>query len=139
MKFADRRHPWRVASRLWPLKANDEIITIVDLGSHKIACAIISITPSRFSGEREVKVLGSAIVRSSGLSGGRIANLMAVETSLRRAVAQAEAQAAVTAEDVAVTGQFPGLVGEIFEATLGTEQSFYRKEDVDAVTAAVED
>jgi cell division protein FtsA len=139
MIFADRRQPWRVASRLWPLKTHDEIITIVDLGAHKIACAIISLSPGRYSGDRDIKILGSAIVRSSGLSGGRIANLVAVETSLRRAVAQAEAQASVTAEEVAVTGQFPGLIAEIFDAKLGAGQNFYPREDIDAVTSAVEE
>jgi cell division protein FtsA len=137
MIFPGGRQAW--SSRLWPFKAQDDVITIVDLGAHKIACAITCVTATRFTGERDIKVLGSAVVRSAGLTGGRIANLTAVETSLRRAVAQAEAQAGITAEDVVVTGQFAGLGAEIFDARLGAGQGFFLKEDIEAITAAAED
>ena len=117
--MAARRHASRGPSRLWPFKARDDIVTIADLGAQKIACAIVSLTAPRFgldTGARNVRVLGSAIVRSSGFSGGRIVNIAAAETSVRRAVAQAEAEAGITAGDVVVTGQFDGLPAQVFEA-----------------------
>ena len=95
-----RRHASRGPSRLWPFKARDDTLTIVDLGAQKVACAIAALTAPRFgldTGPRNVKVLGSAVVRSSGFQDGRIVNIAAAETAIRRAVAQAEAEARITA------------------------------------------
>ncbi|MBI4724869.1 MAG: hypothetical protein HY765_07795 [Rhodomicrobium sp.] len=58
---------------------------------------------------------------------------------MRRAVAQAEAQAGTTVEEVIVTGQFQGLAAQIFEARLGTGQSAPTKEDAHAISAAAEE
>ena len=69
----------RAPSRLWPFKVRDDIVTVVDLGAQKIACAIVSLAAPRFgidTGARSIRVLGSSVVRSSGFSGGRIANLI---------------------------------------------------------------
>lgn len=135
------RQPQRGPSRLWPFKARDDVVTIVDLGAQKVASAIVCLSAPRFGldvGSRNIRVLGSAVVRSSGIAGGRIVNLAAIETSIRRAVAQAEAQAGLTVEDVIVTGQFSGLLAEMFEARLGTGQTILLKEDVDAISAAAE-
>ena len=138
---AERRQPLRGSSRLWPFKARDDIVTIVDLGAQKVACAIACLSAPRFGldvGGRNIRVLGSSVVRSSGIAEGRIVNLAATETSVRRAVAQAEAQAGLTVEDVVVTGQFQGLIAEMFEATLGTGQTILIKEDIDAISVAAE-
>jgi cell division protein FtsA len=137
----ERRQTSRGPSRLWPFRTRDEIITIVDMGTQKLACAIVSLSSPRFgfdAGAKNIRVLGSATVRSSGFSGGRIANLAATETSIRRAVAQAEAEAGMTVEDVLVTGQFPGLSAETFAARLGAEGTL-SKEDVDAISMAAGD
>ena len=137
-----RRHALRSPSRLWPFKAQDDIVTIVDLGAQKLACAIVSLTTPRFgfdTGARNIKVLGSAAVRSSGFSAGRIVNMVAAETSIRRAVAQAEAQAGVTAGEVVVTGQFEGLSTQIFEAKSGSGQAVNLKDDIAAISAAAEE
>ncbi|HXW23097.1 MAG TPA: cell division FtsA domain-containing protein [Rhodomicrobium sp.] len=137
----ERRQTSRGPSRLWPFRTRDEIITIVDMGTQKIACAIVSLSTPRFGfdvGAKSIRVLGSAAVRSSGFSGGRIANLAATETSIRRAVAQAEAEAGMTVEDVLVTGQFPGLATETFAARLG-ERSTLLKDDIDAISMAAGD
>jgi len=134
------RQASRGPSRLWPFKGRDDIITVVDLGAQKVACAVVQLTSPRFGfdvGARNIRVIGSAIVRSSGISGGRIANLAAVETSIRRAVGQAETQAGVTVEDVLVTGQFQGLIAEVFEAKLG--HAGLLREDVEAISAAAEE
>jgi cell division protein FtsA len=138
--MAERRQPMRVPS-LWPFKARDDIVTVVDLGAQKVACAIACLSAPRFGldvGARNIRVLGSAVVRSAGFSGGRIINLAATETSIRRAVAYAEAQAGITVEDVIVTGQFQGLASEIFEAKLGSDRTALLKEDIDAISAAAE-
>ncbi|MGO9984125.1 MAG: cell division FtsA domain-containing protein [Rhodomicrobium sp.] len=139
---AARRQALRSPSRLWPFKSRDDIVTIVDLGAQKVACAIASLTAPRFGldvGARNVRVLGSATVRSSGFSGGRIVNIAAAETSVRRAVAQAESQSGVTAGDVIVTGQFEGLATQIFEAKPGSGQTAILKEDAAAISAAAEE
>jgi len=136
-----RRHALRGPSRLWPFKARDDIITIIDLGAQKVACAVACLITPRFgldTGARNIRVLGSATVRSSGFAGGRIVNIAAAETSVRRAVAQAESQAGVTAGDVIVTGQFEGLSAQVFEATPGAGESAVSKEDVAVISAAVE-
>ncbi len=137
----EQRQTSRGPSRLWPFRTRDEIITIVDLGTQKLACAIVSLSSPRFgfdAGAKNIRVLGSGVVRSSGFSGGRIANLAATETSIRRAVAQAEAGAGITVEEVLVTGQFPGLSAESFSARLGAEGTLL-KEDIDAISAAAGD
>jgi cell division protein FtsA len=137
----ERRQASRGPSRLWPFRARDDIIAVVDMGAQKVACAIAALSAPRFSldtGARNIRVLGSAVVRSSGFAGGRIVNLSATETSIRRAVAQAEAEAGITVEDVLVTGQFSGLAAEIFEAKLGA-QTALSKEDIDAISAAAEE
>jgi cell division protein FtsA len=111
------------------------------MGAQKIACAIVCLSSPRFGfdvGARNIRVLGSAVVRSSGFSSGRIVNLAATETSIRRAVAQAEAQAGITVEDVLVTGQFYGLTADIFEAKLGAQTTLL-KEDIDAISLAAEE
>ena len=136
-----RRQASRGPSRLWPFKSRDDIVTIVDLGAQKVACAIACLNAPRFGldvGPRDIAVLGSATVRSSGFSRGRIVNLAAAETSVRRAVAQAEAQARITAGEVVVTGQFEGLTTQIFEAKPGARPAIL-KEDAFAISAAVEE
>ncbi len=133
----ERRQASRGQSRLWPFRARDEIITIIDMGSQKLACAIVSLSSPRFgfdAGARSVRVLGSGAVRSSGLSGGRIVNLAAAETSIRRAVAQAEAEAGLTVEDVLVTGQFHGLAADL--RCEARPQGSLLKEDIDAISIA---
>ncbi len=134
----ERRQTSRGPSRLWPFRTRDEIITIVDMGSQKLACAIVSLSAPRFgfdTGARNVRVLGSGVVRSSGFSDGRIVNVTATETSIRRAVAQAEAEAGMTVEDALVTGQFHGLGADTFAANLGAHGTLL-KEDIDAISIA---
>ena len=137
----ERRQTSGGPSRLWPFRTRDEIITIVDMGTQKLACAIVSLSTPRFGfdvGAKSIRVLGSGVVRSSGFSGGCISNLTATETSIRRAVAQAEAEAGMTVEDVIVTGQFQGLAAETFGASL-SEQGTLLKEDIDAISIAAGD
>jgi cell division protein FtsA len=137
-----RRQPSRGPSRLWPFKARDDIVTVVDLGSQKIACAIVCFAAPRFgldAGARNVQVLGSACARSSGFSGGQIVNMIAAETSIRRAVAQAEAQAGITAGQAVVTAQFEGLATQVFEARPGSGQALTLREDAAVISAAVEE
>jgi len=136
------RQPSRASSRLWPFKQRDDIVTLVDLGAQKIACAIACLSAPRFgldAGARNIKILGSACVRSSGFSAGRIVNIFAAETAIRRAVGQAEAQAGLTVDDVIVTGQFAGLYTQIFEAKPASGQPFHLSEDFSAISAAVEE
>ena len=84
-------------------------------------------------------MLGSACVRSSGFSAGQIVNMIAAETSIRRAVAQAESQAGITAGPVVVTAQFEGLATQTFEARPGPGQALILKEDAADISAAVEE
>jgi cell division protein FtsA len=137
-----RRHPLRGPSRLWPFRARDDILTIVDLGAQKIGCAIVCLAAPRFgidAGARNIRVLGSAAVRSSGFAEGRIVNIAAAETSIRRAVAQAEGQAGLTVEQVLVTGQFAGLETQIFEAKPANGQGALLGEDIGAISKAAEE
>ncbi len=134
----ERRQTSRGPSRLWPFQARDEIVTIVDMGAQKMACAIVALSSPRFgfdAGARNIRVLGSSAVRSSGLSGGRIVNLNATEASIRRAVGLAEQQAGLNVEDVLVTGQFHGLAADVFEAKLGAD-AILTREDIEAISVA---
>jgi cell division protein FtsA len=90
-------------------------------------------------GPRNIRVLACATVRSSGFAGGRIVNIAAAESSVRRAVGQAEAQAGVTAGEVIVTGQFEGLATQIFAAKTGPGEATLMKEDAAAISAALEE
>ena len=130
-----RSQPWRFGGR-------DEIVTLLDLGAEKVGCAIACLSRPRFApdaGARSIKVLGNALVRSSGFTAGRISNLSAMESCIRRAVAQAEAQAEITVEGAMVTGQFHSLSAQAFEAKLGGGQTGNLKEDAGAIGAAIED
>ncbi len=136
------RQSSRGPSRLWPFKTRDDIVTVVDLGAQKVACAIACLAAPRFGldvGARNIRVLGSACVRSSGFSGGQIVNMAAVETSIRRAVGQAEAQAGLTAGEVVVTAQFSGLATQSFQARPGSGQSLLLREDTAVISTAVEE
>jgi cell division protein FtsA len=137
-----RRHSLRGPSRLWPFRTRDDIVTVVDLGSQKIACAIACLAAPRFGfdvGARNIHVLGSASVRSSGFSSGRIVNITAVESSIRRAVALAEAQAGISASDAVVTAQFDGLSTQIFTARPQSGQALFPKEDAAVLSNAAEE
>jgi cell division protein FtsA len=137
-----RRDPLRGPSRSWPFKARDDIVTIVDLGGQKIACAIVCLAAPRFgidAGARNIRVLGSTAIRSSGFAEGRIVNIAAAETSIRRAVAQAEGQAGLTVEYVLVTSQFAGLDTQIFEAKPASGQGVLLREDIGAISKAAEE
>jgi cell division protein FtsA len=137
-----RRHASRGPSRLWPFKTRDDILTVADLGAQKIACAIVSLKTPRFgldTGSRNVRVLASAVVRSSGFVEGRLVNIAAAETSIRRAVAQAEAEAGVTAGETIVTAQFDGLGAQVFEAKPGEGDGAISSEDAGIIWAAAED
>ena len=128
----------RISSKLWPFGIREEIVTILDIGAHKIACAILIMnvknTHASYGGAQP-KIVGSAIVRASGIANGKISNLVAAETCIRRAVAKAESEAGVTAEDVVVTGSFAGLSAEIFEARIDSNRAISGR-DFDIVASA---
>lgn len=83
------------------------ILTALDIGSTKVACAIAKLRPAAHTSgplrrTHKIEVLGIAAKASQGVQGGRIVDLDAAESVIREVVDQAEREAGVTAANVIV-------------------------------------
>ena len=75
-----------------PKADKGEVIGLLDIGSSKIACAIVS-TERRAGGRGMKRVEGIGYQRSRGIKAGVIVNLDEAEAAVRSAVSQAERMA----------------------------------------------
>ena len=81
-----------------------EIVGLLDIGSEKVACAIIERSfPAGFNAPPAFNVLGVGHQCSQGVKAGMVVNLDHAESAVRAAVGQAERTANVTLEDVIAT------------------------------------
>jgi cell division protein FtsA len=128
MTAAERkRGRWRVSGRLGVFSGRERVFTVIDVGSHKIACAIISLN-GKARAKRETRprahVLSTSIVSSAGIMAARVVDAGAAEAAIRRAVARAEAQARIIADDIMLAAPFPGLAAQIFETAAPETEEF---------------
>ncbi len=99
------------------LSRRSAIVSVLDVGSSKIACLVGRLTPAA-PGEalrgrtHSIRVIGFGHQRSRGVKGGVIANLDAAEEAIRIAVDTAERQAGVTVGSVIVNVSSGRLASE---------------------------
>lgn len=85
----------------------DRILTVLDVGSGKIACFIAQIIAKNNSDallvrDSEVKILGYGVCRSTGIKSGLISNMLEAETAIKFAVSEAEKAADIEVKSVLV-------------------------------------
>ena len=78
------------------------IVAALDVGSTKVACLVVKITPGRDGAEPQLKVLGIGHHASRGVRGATVVDINAAEDSIRAAVEQAERMAGITLKDAVV-------------------------------------
>jgi cell division protein FtsA len=126
----------------WTLGRSERICAVIDLGSHKINCAVISYVPGGggpFRDNPQIEVHGFAAGPSSGWAAGQVRSLGAVVKSLRRTLSRAEAAAGVEIERAFLVSSFDTLVGEGFRAGLPLAGETASQSDLEAVFAAASD
>lgn len=123
----------------WTLGRSERVCAVIELGSHKVSCALLSYLPQAddLGGETPfIEVHGFAAGPSAGWSGGRVANMAAAEKCIRRVVARAEEMAGVEVRDVFVVASFASLVSEGFRAGLPLKGETMSRSDIATVVSA---
>jgi len=111
---------WDHRSRLI---TKEQTVAVLDLGARKVSCMIaLLLPPPKWLAPKlehaRVNILGFGEVPSKGIEGGNIRDLEAAEEAVRNAVARAEHNAGVTADDIYVTFGGAGLSSECFTASV---------------------
>ena len=101
---------------------NDNLITVLDIGSSKI-CAMIVRNPEG----SDLQVLGTGQRESKGIRRGYIADMEQTETAIRAAVEQAERIAGINIDSAWVGFSAGGLVSKV--TTIEADLGGYRIED----------
>ncbi len=116
--------PSSLLPRLKPLSAKrSSIFTVLDIGSSKVVCMIGRLTPVEaaevLSGRtHSIEILGIGHQKSRGLKAGVIADIEAVESSVRLAVDAAERMAGLTVESLIVNVTAGRLISETHSAAV---------------------
>ena len=87
-------------------------IALVDLGTSKVACAIVEADPRKANDPEplaRIRLMGAGLVRSRGVDLGAVNDLAAAEKAIRAAVSQAEREAGarVFHSVAALSGAYP--------------------------------
>lgn len=85
----------------------ERILTVLDIGSSKVACFIARIKPKDSSRQllgrvSDIEILGYGVCRSMGIKGGIISNMAEAETSIKFAVSEAEKAANIAVKSILV-------------------------------------
>jgi len=85
----------------------ERILTVLDIGSSKVACFIARIKPKDASKQllgrsSDIEILGYGVCRSIGIKGGIISNMAEAETSIKFAVSEAEKAANIEVKSILV-------------------------------------
>jgi cell division protein FtsA len=122
------------------LSRRSAIVSVLDIGSSKIACLVGRLTPAA-PGEalrgrtHSIRVAGFGHQRSRGVKAGVIANLDAAEQAIRIAVDTAERQAGVTVESLIVNVSAGRLASERTTAFMALAGNPIGEADIGAVLA----
>ena len=115
------------APRLRPLSPRKAaLISVVDLGTAKVACLIASLQPLPAAAAspgrtHRARVLGVGHHRSRGLKGGQIVDLELAEQSIRHAVDAAERMAGVQVESLIVSLSGARVGSQLFTARVAVD------------------
>jgi cell division protein FtsA len=117
------------------------VVTVLDIGSTKVVCLIGRLAPreeSRLLPGRthDVEVIGVGHHKSRGIKAGVIADLDAVESSVRMAVHTAEKRAGVTVESLIVNVSAGRLKSEMYSAAIDLGGHEVERSDLKKVLAS---
>ena len=127
--------------RLRGLPANrSSVVTVLDIGSTKVVCLIGRLAPreeSRLLPGRthDVEIIGVGHHKSRGIKAGVIADLDAVESSVRMAVHTAEKNAGVTVESLIVNVSAGRLKSDVYSASIDLGGHEVERSDLKKVLA----
>ncbi|PWV99241.1 cell division protein FtsA [Hoeflea marina] len=128
--------------RLKPLSSKrPSIVTVLDIGSSKVVCMIGRLTPVEavelLAGRtHKIEILGIGHQKSRGLKAGVIADMDAVESSVRLAVDAAERMAGVTVESLIVNVTAGRLNSETHAASVNLGGHEVAQADLNKVVSA---
>lgn len=128
--------------RLKPLSSKrPSIVTVLDIGSSKVVCMIGRLTPvdavELLAGRtHKIEILGIGHQKSRGLKAGVIADMDAVESSVRLAVDAAERMAGVTVESLIVNVTAGRLNSETHAASVNLGGHEVAQADLNKVVSA---
>jgi cell division protein FtsA len=117
-------HQFHKHSRLKPLSPKrSTTVTVLDIGSSKIACAIAKLRPVDASGHmlartHSVDLIGFGHQRARGIKSGVIVDMDAAEQSIRLAVDAAERMSGLTIESLIVNISSGHLSSEAYAASV---------------------
>ncbi len=110
--------------RMRPLSARKSaILSVLDVGTSKIACLIARLAPAESSGTlrgrtHHCRILGIGHQRSRGIKGGAVVDLEEAENAIRLAVDSAERMAKVQVESVIVNVSGGRLGSHLYSASV---------------------
>lgn len=105
------------------------IFGILDIGTSKIAAAVVVADPSR-ANALGVEVLGLGLQRSKGVKAGVLTDLDEAETAVRAAISQAERAAGVTLDSVSVSVSCGRLKSTHFAANASIDSGVVTDDDM---------
>ncbi len=128
--------------RMRPLSTRKPtIVSVLDVGSSKVACIIARLTPR--SGDmslpgrtHDLQLLGYGMQRARGMKSGVVVDLEQAEQSIRLAVDAAERMADLTIESLIVNLTAGRLRSEIFRASVDVAGLEVDEADIQRVLAA---
>ena len=115
-----------------PPPSQPPVLGLLDIGTSKIACLMVSRIPDALSGRDNTTVIGFGHQKSRGLKAGVIVDAEAVEDAVRATVAQAEHMAGVTLEDVILSAACGRLHSTHIAGNLQLDAETGRGRSVDA-------
>lgn len=126
--------------RALPAKRSS-VVTVLDIGSTKVVCLIGRLEPReemRFLPGRthDIEIIGVGHHKSRGIKAGVIADLDAVESSVRMAVHTAEKRAGLTIESLIVNVSAGRLKSDIYSAEIDLGGHEVERSDLKKVLAA---
>jgi cell division protein FtsA len=122
------------------LSRRSTVVSVLDVGSSKVACLIARLTPC-VPGEalrgrtHAIEVLGIGHQRSRGIKSGVVTNLEAAEQAIRCAVDVAERMAGVTVESLVVSVTCGRLASESYAASVSLPGLEVTENDIRSVLA----
>src|SRR5690606_1651388 len=122
----------------WSLGRYERVCAVIDLGSHRTSCALMSYSPSlnAVAQPQAVTVHGFAAGPSVGWQAGMLVDVGAAGRAIRRVLGRAERAAGVEAESVFVVSSFQSMRGEAFRAGLTLRGEAPSRHDFATVIAA---
>ncbi len=128
--------------RMRPLSTRKPtIVSVLDVGSSKVACIIARLTPRPASAclpgrTHDLQVLGYGMQRARGMKSGVVIDLDQAEQSIRLAVDAAERMADLTIESLIVSLSAGRLRSEVFRASVDVAGLEVDEADIQRVLAA---